>query len=272
MKKMNKQMNKNINHKMIRGLNHKMIIVILLFTLSFSITGELYRVYVDREFGFWAIRSNETNHTINYTQKTLNIKTGDTIEWENEDSAGDRVTIISDNLLWEGGKSLYGLGDLYRFTFNSSGIYKFHIEEQNRVILNASNVSNITTVYNEEEDTYETTGSENNPISFENFPFQYQMIVVSGPTVGDGTYPINYNHKIQNQSNVTNNTGRIPTTIVSQIKINPMDTVPKPQVTPKVTPKATNTPNLSKVTKLESYQEFTLFEMMKKWFLIIKGV
>jgi len=75
-----------------------LVLVLLMFS-SFPAAGEVYVVFTDREFGFWAVRSYNINHSLNYTSRTLNINTGDSIEWMNMDSEGDRITIVSDNIL-----------------------------------------------------------------------------------------------------------------------------------------------------------------------------
>src|SRR5659263_754078 len=80
-------------------MSGKMIILVLalLIFVSFPAAGEVYTVYLDREFGFWAIRSNDLNQSLNYSSRTLNIDTGDSVQWMNMDSEGERITIMSDN-------------------------------------------------------------------------------------------------------------------------------------------------------------------------------
>lgn len=164
----------------------KIVAVLLLLILSFSFTGELYRVSTDREFGFFAVRSNDVNHKLSYTGRTLNINTGDTVGWVNDDYNDNRITVISENALWEGGKVLGHEGNFFDFIFNSSGRYRFRILESSRFI--ANNTEQNTSVYN--EDTGMWTSATTASYEVTNFLPRYQTIVVTGPTVGDGTYPV----------------------------------------------------------------------------------
>jgi hypothetical protein len=175
-----------------------LVLVLLIFS-SFPAAGEVYVVYTDREFGFFAVRSYNISQTLNYTNRLLDINTGDSIEWMNMDSKGDKITIVSTNNLWEGGMTLGGKGNKFRFTFNSSGYYMFHIVENTRVTLNslnsinASNSSLNETIEVPDDDgelrTITITSDVVNPISNEQYSYQRQMIRVTGPTIGNGTYP-----------------------------------------------------------------------------------
>lgn len=260
----------------------KMLTVLLLVILSFSFTGELYTVFADREFGLWSIRSNNTSHKLSYIDKTLNINTGDTVTWVNLDENGDRITMISDNNLWEGGKVLGGAGSIFRFTFNSSGKYKFHILERNRVVMNTT-LQNIS-VYDEETDTWENTTNDD-PYTVTSYPPRYQTIVATGPTVGNGTSKVAKKAPLSKpvqtggtnvgvtKSNTTQPQQKANTTVGSVMVVQSgknvtttpkVIVIPKATATPKPTPTATPKP-------IESYQEFTLYEMLKRWYEIIKG-
>jgi hypothetical protein len=130
-------------------MNPKIFIALLLLLISFANTGDLYRVYVDREFGFWAVRTDNTSHTLNWTNKTLYIQTGDKVIWENGDGNGDRVTVVSDNKLWNDSDAILGrINDQFNMTFNSSGTYTFHVKESSRTELNLSNQTNRSRQYN----------------------------------------------------------------------------------------------------------------------------
>ncbi len=242
-----------------------LVLVLLMFS-SFPAAGEVYVVFTDREFGFWAVRSYNINHTINYTGRTLNINTGDSIEWMNMDNEGDRITIVSDNMLWEGGNTLGGIGAKSRFTFNSSGIYRFHTVENTRVKLNASNYSeNVTTTTLTYEDddgelhTITVSRSDRDKlkdvISTERYNYQQQTIRVTGPTIGNGTYPV----KTAEQT-------IIPFTAIIR---------PAIQVNARPTPKPPGslTQAVAAAPKpLESYQEFTIYAVLKRWMdIIING-
>ena len=246
-----------------------LLVLALLIFSSFPAAGEVYVVFTDREFGFWAVRSYNINHTINYTSKTLNIKTVDSIEWMNMDNQGDRITIVSDNMLWEGGKTLGGLGSKFRFTFNSSGNFRFHIVENTRVDLNASNYSanatTTSTITYEDDDgnshTITVTRSESDKlkdvIDSERYIYQQQTIRVTGPTIGNGTHPV----KTAQQT---------PSPFIATIR-------PSIQVNARPTPiqseSLTQAAAAAALPKpLESYQEFTLYAVLKRWMdIIING-
>lgn len=242
-----------------------LVLALMIFS-SFPAAGEVYVVFTDREFGFWAVRSYNINHTINYTSRTLNINTGDSIEWMNMDNEGDRVTIVSDNVLWEGGKTLGGIGTKSRFTFNSSGTYRFHIVENTRVKLNASNYSENettrTTITYEDDDgelhTITVSRSDRNKLkdvmSTQRYIYQQQTIRVTGPTVGNGTYPVK-----TTQQTLSPFTAAIRPAI--QVNARPTPTPPG-SLTQVVAAAAVPKP-------LESYQEFTIYAILKRWVDII---
>ena len=243
--------------------NHLILVLVL---LSFLFTGEIYHVYADREFGFWGVRSENLSQDLNWTTRTLNIRTGDSVEWVNMDEEDDMVTVVSDNLLWENGTSLYGTGSKFRFTFNSSGIYSFHIEENTRTFLNASNnaKNNSVTTYtyaDEDGETHTITinGDYNSPrdlnkaVDTERYPYQRMILRVSGLTIGNGTHPVK---------------------VVTDASSNYTYTATRKTISvdARTTPKASVTPTQTEVIKpMESYQEFTLFEVIKRWYHILKG-
>ncbi len=109
-------------------MNNKFIFIILLL-LIFSTQGEIYRVFVDKEFGFFGVRAYSMNLT-SYQNKTLFIAVNDTVVWENWVINDERITIVSDNRLWNESDAL--LSDNYKtfdYTFNKSGTYKVHLRE-----------------------------------------------------------------------------------------------------------------------------------------------
>lgn len=264
------------------------LIFILIILISFSVTGELYRVFADREFGFWAVRAENVSNNTNFMNKTLSINTGDVVDFVNMDGNDDRITIISDNTLWEGGVLLSGTGKRFNFTFNSSGYFRFHIVENTHVSLNASNFTGINRTdqtktyticsgkrYGDEEEydvndtsCYTFTVHLNNKASqaeylklvtdTETFVRQSLLVKVSGKQVGNGTFPIINTTKIKISS------GYVATQNRTKISVNAS---PKPKAGIEMLMNAT--PPAPKV--LESYHEFTLFETFKRWFLILKG-
>lgn len=257
-------------------MNGKIIILLLVMLLfsSFPAAGEVYVVFTDREFGFWGVRSYDANHSLNYTNKMLNIKTGDSIEWMNMDIEGDRVTIASDNLLWEGGKVLSETGKRFRFTFNSSGLYRFHIIENTRVTLNASNQSDnfpsstTLTYVDEDGETHTITVTHNEVQNFndivnnERYIYQQQSIRVTGPTIGNGTHPISRNQ----QTSPSYTTGVLP-----PYQVNARPTSKVPESLTRVVPETITQAVVEKaaVKPMESYQEFTIYAVLKRWMDII---
>jgi hypothetical protein len=249
------------------SLRPAVFILILLF-LALPAAAENYTVFVDREFGFWGVRSDNINHTLTFKNNMLNINTGDSIIWENQDSKSDRVTIISDNMLWENGKALGWEGSRFKFTFNSSGFYNFHIMESSRVILNKTVTyeSNVTDENTDEETTEVITDSSP---KYENFPYHYMQVFVTGDTVGAGTFPIKKNKPTTTEKNMTTiienpvNSTSIGYSFGNAIdKIKKVAAAPTPTGTVRPTPVPTEVP-------MESYQEFTLYEMIKRWYAIL---
>ncbi|MCZ7402992.1 MAG: hypothetical protein O8C61_12285 [Candidatus Methanoperedens sp.] len=247
------------------------LVLILLIFSSFPVAGEVYVVFTDREFGFWAVRSNNINHTLNYSGKTLNIKTGDSVDWMNMDTEGERITIVSDNVLWEGGKALGSTGNKFRFTFNSSGDYRFHLVENTRVKLNLSNYTKnqttTTTVTYEDDDgelhtiTIDRVDNDKlkDAMSTEQYNSQQQTIRVTGPTIGNGTYPIK-------TAQLTQSFSQFKAAIRPAIQVNA-----RPTSTPAASVTQAEAAGFAP-KPMESYQEFTLYSILKRWMdIIISG-
>ncbi len=254
-------------------MSGKMIILVLalLIFVSFPAAGEVYTVYLDREFGFWAIRSNDLNQSLNYSSRTLNIDTGDSVQWMNMDSEGERITIMSDNTLWEGGKMLGGPGNRFRFTFNSSGIYRFHIVENTRVNLNISNYSEtrtLTTLTYEDDDgeihTITISRDESSKLKdvmdTQRYSYQQQTIRVSGQTIGNGTGPARTAQRTLSP---------FIAAIRPAIQVNAL---PTPTIQESMTQELIMQAVVAKAVSkpLESYQEFTIYEVLKRWMTIIE--
>lgn len=245
------------------------VLALILVFMTLPAAAENYTVFVDREFGFWAVRSDNINHTLTYNSRTLNINTGDSIRWTNMDSAGDRVTIVSDNMLWEGGKILGGYGSIFKFTFNSSRTYRFHMVETRRWI------SNKTRTY-EYNVTDEETGDETTVVTtsgspyYENYNSHYMRVIVSGATIGEGTRPVARNKSVQSTiaGNQTIKREYEQTTVGYTVRTGTVAQTPiKATPTPENTAKQTPVPS---TIMMESYQEFTLYEVVKRWIDIIQ--
>lgn len=131
---------------------NKNIIVLLILAISFSSSGELYKVFVDKEFGFFAVRSNES-YNISYDNRTLYINKGDIVEWENSVFTDERLWIISDNRLWNRSDGLISSNfKVFRYTFDKVGTYKVHIDGStvynfpNNSIIQDKNISKATKI------------------------------------------------------------------------------------------------------------------------------
>jgi len=263
-------------------------ILILIILLSFSTTGELYRVFADREFGFWAVRAENVSNNTHFVNKTLSISTGDVVDFVNMDSNDDRITIISENNLWEGGKILSGTGKKLNFTFNSSGNFRFRIAENTHVSLNASNFTSenrtdLTRTYTvcggeryDDEEEYDVNDTSCHTLTVrlndkasqveymksvtdtDQFIRQSLLVKVSGKQVGNGTFPI------INITKIPISSGYVATQSRTKIPVNA-----SPKQKTGVEQLMNLTPPTPKV--LESYHEFTLFETFKRWFMILKG-
>lgn len=250
----------------------KMLLVVMLMVLViFSSTGEIYKVYLDREFGFWAVRdvTNVSNH-IDYKDRVIHINTGDTVIWENADVYDDRVTIVSDNLLWGQQGITMPFGRQHRLTFNSSGTFRFHIVENSRTTLNETAT---TEYYYEDQDTGEELSfniTTSGPTT-KYFPFHAQTVIVTGPEIGGGTHP---NYSIPMGAGNVTMVPDINTTLNSDNWKMFVKAVKEGNVTPyqEKVAKIKATPTVIQAdTYMESYQEFTLYETLKRWFIIING-
>lgn len=239
--------------------------ILFLLLLAFSSTGDVYRVFVDREFGFWAVRTDNASHPINWTNKTLYVQTGDTVIWENGDGYGDRVTIISQNRLWNDTDAILGrINDRYGMTFNSSGTYTFYVKESSRVSFNISNqTANTTRYYDNETERWYYRKATGEVVHTDRFQFQRMYLKVTGNTIGLGTHPVGY-YQQKTVINVSNMSQQpVPTPTPFKVRM-------KERERPVLNQTPTPTPTVT-VMPLESYQEFTLFEVIKRWYLILTG-
>jgi|SRR3972149_4877936 len=219
----------------------KILLVILIVLISFSSTGGIYKVYIDREFGFWGVRdiSNISNH-VDYKDKILNISTGDIIIWENVDTYGDRITIKND-IIWSGERVILGDSKRYSFTFYKAGTYKFHIAENNRVTL-TENETNV-----------------------ERFHIRSQTIKVTGPTIFPNTTSIDtlntlttnerMNKTISTTSTKVKNTRRYTARIRPNSTLAPIPTVTVPSMATMVD-----------TAPIPLRVELTLYELFIRWY------
>lgn len=110
----------------------KLLILLTVIFLSIGDIGEInatYRSLVDGYNGFYRVINTTTGESISDQNHILNINVGDNIIWINEDQS-DRITIISDQGLWESDVALLEhTGSQFNYTFDSPGIYTFNIKE-----------------------------------------------------------------------------------------------------------------------------------------------
>lgn len=123
------------------------VIVILLMMISISISpviGEYnqsidnksikrplnYSVLVDQYHGFYRVYNVMSNKIVPYQNDTLNIYKGDTITWRNDAVPDYRLTIISQQKLWDNNSAdLKWAYKLFTYTFNTSGIYEVYVRQ-----------------------------------------------------------------------------------------------------------------------------------------------
>lgn len=255
-----------------------LIVLTILLISSLPASCEVYTVYTDREFGFWGVRATNVSNQSNFVNKTLTISTGDTVDWINMDSNDDRITLISNNNLWENDSVLSGVGKRFDFTFNSSGSFAFSIKENTRITLNSSNYTEneskaSTFTYVDEDGMEHTYTLKRNTASIkadylkqvtdiERFYSKQMTVRVYGLTIGNGTSPI---QKKTSLSQISPSSGYSYSAVDNRIQI---DARPKP-----TSKKAPNEISIKaeEPKPLESYHEFTLYEIVKRWYLIILG-
>jgi plastocyanin len=94
----------------------------------------VYKSFVDEYYGFK--RVIETNYTpIVYQNLTLNVHIGDTMIWINDATSGEKLTIVSEQGLWDLNDTRAILRwDTKQFSYNFTqpGTYGFYIKEYPR--------------------------------------------------------------------------------------------------------------------------------------------
>ncbi len=96
-------------------------------------TPSSYIVYID-DYSFYKVTST-TIKEFEYKNFTLNINTGDTVEWRNEADYNDKLTLVSDQGLWTPGEIRAILIDRgFNYTFTTPGAYTFRLKEEPRIL------------------------------------------------------------------------------------------------------------------------------------------
>lgn len=93
----------------------------------------IYKSFVDQDYGFK--RVVESNYTpFVYENLTLNIHPGDTVIWINDADPDERLTIISEQDLWDNTSAILRWNRKeYSYTFTQPGTYSVYIKEYRRV-------------------------------------------------------------------------------------------------------------------------------------------
>jgi hypothetical protein len=96
-------------------------------------TPSSYIVFID-DYSFYKV-TETTNKGFEYKNFTLNINAGDTVEWRNEATYNDKLTLVSNQGLWTPGEIRAILIDRgFNYTFNTPGTYTFNIKEEPRIL------------------------------------------------------------------------------------------------------------------------------------------
>ncbi|MBU4222398.1 MAG: hypothetical protein KKA10_12435 [Euryarchaeota archaeon] len=97
-------------------------------------TPSRYIVLID-DYSFYKV-TDTTLKELEYKNFTLNINTGDTVEWRNEADYNDILTLISDQNLWTPGELKARLMNNkgFNYTFTNPGAYTFRLKEEPRVL------------------------------------------------------------------------------------------------------------------------------------------
>ncbi|MCX9011959.1 MAG: hypothetical protein OIN66_12650 [Candidatus Methanoperedens sp.] len=91
-----------------------------------------YKTFVDQDFGFK--RVIELNYTpFTYENLTLNMHVGDNMTWINDATPDEKLTILSEQNLWNESRGLLRWNYQYvNYTFTQPGTYGIYIKEYPR--------------------------------------------------------------------------------------------------------------------------------------------
>jgi len=125
---------------------NKILIVTALLIMFLSAGAISYRTYVDTDYGFYKVSilnsSSNISTPIDFSNKTLTINVGDTVEWINYADPDEKITLI-DN---EGDHLLRWNYQKYSRTFQNSGTYTVNIKEYPRLITQTVIVQSVNVV------------------------------------------------------------------------------------------------------------------------------
>ena len=92
-----------------------------------------YKTFVDQDYGFK--RVIEANYTpFTYENLTLNMSVGDTMTWINDATPDEKLTILSEQNLWNESLGLTRWNyQFVNYTFTQPGTYGIYIKEYPRL-------------------------------------------------------------------------------------------------------------------------------------------
>ncbi len=88
-----------------------------------------YVSLIDDTYGFYKVRSITTNNMPSYSNHILTINQGDIVSWVNDAEVNLRITLISEQGLWNDDVYLKTYKSQFNYTFNQPGKYVFHMKE-----------------------------------------------------------------------------------------------------------------------------------------------
>ena len=112
-----------------------------------------YRSLVNEYNGFYDVIKEDTGGPSQYKNYTLNISVGDKIIWINKDPT-EAVAIISDQGLWENNSAILRYTRIeFNYTFDSPGIYTFHLDRYTKlaqkIIVSSNEISSTVNATNQ---------------------------------------------------------------------------------------------------------------------------
>ena len=93
-----------------------------------------YRSWIDSDYGFYKVRAVKDNASyelaLDFDTRNFSINEGDTVRWINDDMYDYSLTLVNNEGLWTGETAFMQYqGQLFKYTFNKTGVYTFHVKE-----------------------------------------------------------------------------------------------------------------------------------------------
>lgn len=110
-----------------------LIFIIIVFTIlpinADSNTPVTYKAYIDNEYGFYKVRDITTYKPAPLVGRTLTINVGDTVIWESDMSLDKKLTLVSEQNLWNNADAYIKGSHTFNYVFMTSGTYNIYIKE-----------------------------------------------------------------------------------------------------------------------------------------------